>query len=103
MKAMPRPSTKVALDVEDQAAPYARFLDQLTQGKPLGADVSVLKIWVTEAFREITELMFHAAAPNGGALRPLQVWNVGTDILATVYKARPRFSATIYRKQYGSP
>ncbi|WP_374684952.1 acyl-CoA dehydrogenase family protein [Mesorhizobium sp. J428] len=84
---------EVALDVEDHAALYARFADQLKRGEPLGADVSMLKIWVTETFQKITELMIEAAGPDGGTLGPLQVGNVGVDVLATFYKARP---TTIY-------
>ncbi|MFH1345892.1 MAG: acyl-CoA dehydrogenase family protein [Pseudomonadota bacterium] len=89
---MPWPSKAVALDVEDHAALYARFADQLKRGEPLGADVSMLKIRVTE-FQKITELMIGAAGPDGGTLGSLQVGNVDVDVLATFYKARP---TTIY-------
>lgn len=84
---------QVALDVEDHAALYARFADQLKRGETLGADVSMLKIWVTETFQKITELMIEAAGPDGGTLGPLQVGNVGVDVLAAFCKARP---TTIY-------
>lgn len=84
---------EVALDVEDHAALYRRFADQLRRGETLGADVSMLKIWVTETFQKITELMIEAAGPDAGALGRLQVGNVGIDVLASFYKARP---ATIY-------
>ena len=84
---------EVALDVEDHAALYARFADQLKRGEPLGPDVSMLKIWVTETFQKITELMIEAAGPDGGTLGPLQVGNVAVDVLAAFYKARP---TTIY-------
>lgn len=84
---------QAALDVEDHAALYARFADQLKRGETLGADVSMLKIWVTECFQRITELMIEAAGPDGGTIGPLQVGNVGVDVLASFYKARP---ATIY-------
>jgi len=85
--------SEVALDVEDHAALYTRFADQLKRGETLGADVSMLKIWVTETFQKITELMIHVAGPDGGALGPLQVGNVGIDVLAAFYKIRP---TTIY-------
>jgi alkylation response protein AidB-like acyl-CoA dehydrogenase len=84
---------QAALDVEDHAALYARFADQLKRGETLGADVSMLKIWVTECFQRLTELMIEAAGPDGGTVGPLQVGNVGVDVLASFYKARP---ATIY-------
>lgn len=84
---------QAALDVEDHAALYARFADQLRRGETLGADVSMLKIWVTECFQRITELMIEAAGPDGGTIGPLQVGNVGVDVLSSFYKARP---TTIY-------
>ncbi len=83
----------VALDVEDHAALYSRFADQLKRGETLGADVSMLKIWVTETYQRITELMIEVAGPDGGTLGPLQVGNTGVDVLASFYKARP---STIY-------
>jgi len=84
---------QAALDVEDHAALYSRFADQLKRGETLGADVSMLKIWVTECFQRITELMIEAAGPDGGTVGPLQVGNVSVDVLASFYKARP---TTIY-------
>ena len=84
---------ELALDVEDHAALYTRFADQLKRGETLGADVSMLKIWVTETYQKITELMIEAAGPDGATLGPLQVGNVGVDVLASFYKARP---TTIY-------
>ncbi|MBV1863903.1 MAG: acyl-CoA dehydrogenase family protein [Rhodobacteraceae bacterium] len=83
----------VALDVEDHAALYSRFADQLKRGETLGADVSMLKIWVTETYQRITELMIEVAGPDGGTLGPLQVGNIGVDVLSSFYKARP---STIY-------
>jgi alkylation response protein AidB-like acyl-CoA dehydrogenase len=84
---------EVALDVEDHAALYARFADQVRRGETLGPDVSMLKIWVTETFQKITELMIEVAGPDGGSLGPLQLGNVGVDVLSNFYKARP---TTIY-------
>ena len=83
----------VALDVEDHAALYSRFADQLKRGETLGADVSMLKIWVTETYQRITELMIEVAGPDGGTVGPLQVGNIGVDVLSSFYKARP---STIY-------
>lgn len=85
--------TELALDVEDHAALYTRFADQLRRGETLGADVSMLKIWVTETYQRISELMLEVAGPDAGTLGPLQVGNVSVDVLASFYKARP---ATIY-------
>ena len=83
----------VALDVEDHGALYARFADQVKRGETLGPDVSMLKLWVTETYQKITELMIEVAGPDGGGIGPLQAGNVGVDVLASFYKARP---TTIY-------
>jgi len=84
---------ELALDVEDHAALYTRFADQLKRGETLGADVSMLKIWVTETYQRISELMIEVAGPDGATIGPLQVGNVDIDVLASFYKARP---TTIY-------
>ena len=84
---------ELALDVEDHAALYTRFADQLKRGETLGADVSMLKIWVTETCQAITELMIEAAGPDGATIGPIQVGNIGLDVLSNFYKARP---STIY-------
>jgi len=55
---------EAALDVEDHAALYSRFADQLKRGETLGADVSMLKIWVTETYQRISELMIEVAGPD---------------------------------------
>ena len=84
---------EVALDVEDHAALYTRFANQVKRGETLGADVSMLKIWVSETFQKISELMIEVAGPDGGAIGPLQLGNVGVDVLSNFYKSRP---TTIY-------
>ena len=84
---------EVALDVEDHAALYTRFANQVKRGETLGADVSMLKIWVSETFQRISELMIEVAGPDGGAIGPLQLGNIGVDVLSNFYKSRP---TTIY-------
>ena len=84
---------EVALDVEDHAALYTRFANQVKRGETLGADVSMLKIWVSETFQKISELMIEVAGPDGGAIGPLQLGNIGVDVLSNFYKSRP---TTIY-------
>ncbi len=85
--------TQLALDVEDHAALYSRFADQLKRGETLGPDVSMLKIWVTETFQKVSEMMIEAAGPDGSSLGPLQVGNISADVLGNFYKSRP---GTIY-------
>lgn len=84
---------QLALDVQDHAALYTRFADQLKRGETLGADVSMLKIWITETFQHLSELMIEVAGPDGGSLAPLQIGDETIDVLGSFYKARP---STIY-------
>lgn len=85
--------TRLELDVADHASLYARFADQLRRGEPLGPHVSMLKIWVTETYQRISELMVQAADGEGAVLGPIQAGNETVDVLASFYNARP---ATIY-------
>jgi alkylation response protein AidB-like acyl-CoA dehydrogenase len=85
--------TQLELDVEDHASLYARFADQLRRGETLGPNVSMLKIWVTETYQRISELMVEAADAEGAVLGPIQAGNGAIDVLASFYNARP---ATIY-------
>lgn len=85
--------TQLALDVQDHAALYTRFADQLKRGETLGPDVSMLKVWVTETSQRISELMIEAAGPDGGAVGPLQMGDHSINILDSFYKTRP---TTIY-------
>lgn len=85
--------TQLELDVEDHAALYARFADQVRRGEEIGPDVSMLKIWGTETFQRISELMVEAAGAEGAVLGPLAAGNESIDLIASFYNARP---TTIY-------
>lgn len=52
------------LDVEDHVAAYVRQANVLRRGKELGAEVSMLKIWITETFQRVTDLLVAACAEN---------------------------------------
>ena len=81
------------LDVAHLAQLYARFADQVKRGEPLGADVSILKIFATATYQRITELTVEAAGEQGALLGPAAYGNESVDPLAMFYLARP---ATIY-------
>ncbi|HFD14873.1 MAG TPA: acyl-CoA dehydrogenase [Rhodospirillales bacterium] len=84
---------RLALDVADHAALYARFADRVRRGEPLGAEVSLLKIWATETYQAITELMREAAGPDAAVPGFLDYGGERLDVLGTWYFARP---TTIY-------
>ena len=81
------------LDVRHLADIYAQFGATVARGEPLGQDVSVLKIWATETFQRIADLIVEAAGPYGAVSGNADIGGVPINVLASFYKARP---TTIY-------
>lgn len=84
---------RLKLDVLDLESTYQRFADIVRRGESLGPDVSLLKIWGTETFSRLTELMVEAAGGDGATLGKIGFGANQVDILSQFYNARP---ATIY-------
>ena len=85
--------TRLRLDVLDLESVYSRFAQIVRDGGTLGPDVSLLKIWATETFARLSELMIDAAG-DFGAERGERDFGAGkANILSQFYSARP---ATIY-------
>lgn len=59
---------QVAMRLDDLKALYTHFADMLRAGRPLGPDVSLLKIVQTELYQSICELMQEIAGEGGGLL-----------------------------------
>ena len=53
-------------DLEDLKALYSRYVAVLKAGRPLGADVSQLKVLQSELFQRITETALEVAGENAG-------------------------------------
>ena len=81
------------LDVHHLRDAYAEFAAQLSRGERLGPDVSLLKIWSTEAFQRIAELIVETAGPLGGINGPVELGETRVSPLAVFYRALP---STIY-------
>jgi len=81
------------LDVAHLADAYAGFAELLVQGKPLGHDVSLLKIWSTETFQRIAALTVETAGAAGGLVGEIELGDDRVNVLGSWYKSRP---ATIY-------
>ena len=81
------------LDIEDGAALYGRFVEQVKRGEPLGQDVSMLKIWTMETWQRLAELLVEAGAEEGVIAGVQDVAGVEADFLNPFYYSRP---ATIY-------
>lgn len=80
---------QVQLDVADLNSLYRRFTEQVRNGQKLGADISLLKIWGTETFQRITELILDCAGPASMVDGPTLMGNQAIDVLSPFYNARP--------------
>ncbi|HEX4247859.1 MAG TPA: acyl-CoA dehydrogenase family protein [Pseudonocardia sp.] len=81
------------LDVEHLRDAYEQFARKLSSGEPLGPDVSMLKIWATETFQRIADLVVEVAGPAGGAAGRVPLGAEQIGVLSAFYRARP---STIY-------
>jgi len=85
--------TQLALDVADLSTLYARFVEQVKRGETLGPDVSMLKLFATETYSRLANLLVEIAGASGGVPGDIDVDDSSIDVLTTFYNARP---ATIY-------
>lgn len=85
--------TQLALDAADLNALYARFVDQVKRGEKLGPDVSMLKVWATETYSRLANLLVEVAGDAGAMVGDIDLGNGQVDALTSFYNARP---ATIY-------
>lgn len=81
------------LDMEDLAALYARYVDMVKRGEEPGPEASTLKIWATESWQRLTELLVEAAQEHGALAGELDIDGAHVDVLTPFYYARP---GTIY-------
>ena len=81
--------TQLTLDVEDLAAAYRRYCALVKRGDPIGADISMLKIWATETLQRITEQMIETANECGAIVGPVDFGPAEVDVLTPFYIARP--------------
>ena len=56
---------ELQLEVDDLAAAYIRMVEVLRRGGELGAEVSLLKIWITEAMQHVTDLLLEVSGDAG--------------------------------------
>jgi len=63
------------------------------RGEALGQDVSYLKIWASETFQRIADLVVETAGPFAAINGEVGIGNSEIDVLASFYKSRP---PTIY-------
>ena len=85
--------TALKLDVVHLADAYHHFTGIVVRGGPLGQDVSYLKIWATDTFQRIADLVVETAGPFAAVHGEVEIAGTSVDVLASFYKARP---PTIY-------
>ncbi|GAA4330787.1 acyl-CoA dehydrogenase family protein [Variovorax defluvii] len=89
--------TQLELDAADLNALYGRFVQQVKRGEALGPDVSMLKLWGTETFSRIADLLLDITGTAGGLPgdipAPAGDSEEAINVLTSFYNARP---ATIY-------
>jgi alkylation response protein AidB-like acyl-CoA dehydrogenase len=84
---------QLRMDVDDLDALFVRCLDVLRRGSDLGPEVSMLKIWITEAFQRVADSILETAGESGVAEDPIAL-RAGPVNAANIYfSARP---ASIY-------
>ena len=85
--------TRLKLNVFDLESTYQSFAEIVKRGQTLGPDVSLLKIWGTETFARLSELMVEVTGPQGAIIGKISFQDAEVDVMSQFYAARP---ATIY-------
>ena len=80
---------QLQLDVSHLGDIYRHFAAIVGRGEPLGPEVSLLKIWATETFQRIADLIIETAGDCGGLAGKVQMGDGRIELLAPFYKARP--------------
>ena len=81
--------TALQLDIADLASVYGRYVDIVKRGETLGPDVSLLKIWATETYSKVANLMVEAAGAAGAMPGKIDFGGAHIDVLTNFYHARP--------------
>jgi hypothetical protein len=76
------------MDVAHLADIYGQYAAIVARGEPLGPDVSLLKIWASETFQRIADLIVETAGPHGGLAGDVAIGADTLNLLAPFYKAR---------------
>jgi alkylation response protein AidB-like acyl-CoA dehydrogenase len=76
------------MDVAHLADIYGSYAATVARGEALGPDVSLLKIWASETFQRIADLIVETAGAHGSLAGNVAVGDDTLNLLATFYKAR---------------
>lgn len=81
--------TALELDIQDLGSLFGRFVEQVKRGEPLGEDISMLKIWATEAWQRITDMLIETGAEDAVLAGVREVDGVDVDFLSSFFYSRP--------------
>ena len=85
---------ELQLDVDDLGALFVRMAEVLRRGEELGSEVSMLKLWVSEAMQRVTDAMLELGGEQATLDEPMAI-----DAAHSVHVANQYFAsrpATIY-------
>ena len=85
--------TKLRLDVADLGTLYSRYIEKVKRGEPLGPDVSMLKVFATDTFSNLADLLIEVGGCAGAQRGDVDLGDACVDLMTSWFNARP---ATIY-------
>jgi alkylation response protein AidB-like acyl-CoA dehydrogenase len=80
---------KLRMDVEDLASSYSRYADIIRSGRNPGPSISFLKIWATETFQRLAELLIEVAGDAGSLRGEVPFGLEKVDVLGPYYGVFP--------------
>jgi alkylation response protein AidB-like acyl-CoA dehydrogenase len=86
--------TQLQMDVDDLGAAFVLMVDALRRGHEPGAEISILKLWTTETFQRVADLLLHTAGESATLDSALST-DAGTKLHAANLYLAAR-AATIY-------
>ncbi|WP_151448040.1 acyl-CoA dehydrogenase family protein [Lacisediminimonas profundi] len=79
---------QLQLDVEHLSVIYQKYAEIATSGGNLKSDVSMLKIWATETYQKIADLLFETAGPYAAIRQTSEFGKDSRSVLSAYYNAR---------------
>jgi len=84
---------ELLMDVDDQSAAYAEFAQLLKRGETMPPSVSLLKIWGTQTYQRVCQVLMEAAQESGAVDAAYETKTESLNAPAIVFNSIP---ATIY-------
>jgi alkylation response protein AidB-like acyl-CoA dehydrogenase len=78
---------QLELDVADLKAAYEQFAELVKRGQELPPSVSILKIWASETYTEITRFIYESCEEDGGAVGDVDVGGTTVNVVAPLMHA----------------